>query len=87
MLGYISSEIDDSKIVIDEISRENAKKRLIEYQIQMLVKLNDESSDLWNNYYVEKDNIIKTFSSWITITYNEMVYTCLPEHYLTSQIF
>lgn len=79
--------MDNSKVVIDEQYREVARKKILQQQYEILVKLNENTPVAWEIKEIDKENILQCFTEWVNVSYNPEVLNSLPNHCVMSRLF
>jgi hypothetical protein len=74
VLLLLPEEIDNYKVVIEERKRNYLMEYVRSIQVQVLVKLNEVSKQLWEKKDgVRKEIILGCFSNWVAMKYNQQL--------------
>jgi len=85
VLLLLPEEIDNYKVVIEERKRNYLMEYVRSIQVQVLVKLNEVSKQLWEKKDgVRKEIILGCFSNWVAMKYNQQLLKELTGHYVLN---
>ena len=87
VLTEIAMELDNSKLVLDDFSRENVKKQIIERQASILTLLNEVADRFWQDPQIDKLQLIYCFTAWVALDESPAVLNSLPEHAMMPKLF
>lgn len=80
-------ELNNSRLVLDDFSRENVKNQIIERQASILSLLNQVADRFWQDPSINNCQLIYCFTAWVCINESSAVLNSLLEHALMPKLF
>jgi hypothetical protein len=86
VLEHIASEIDNSRLVLDDTSRDQAKREALGQQQGVLEMLHEKGQELWGRSKRMNSALVECFTCWVDLSYNADILNSLCEHSLMQRL-
>lgn len=85
IVEYCASQVNNSKVVMGNQSRQKSKLKMGEYQNYVMQLLEEKSCQIWQQN-LDKTPILDCFENWLELSYNKLLLKELPNSSLFQRI-